>query len=458
MPKMEIPSEFGTKWGYDRSSVACPPRAVTRREFCAPQHNMITQLNGCGTADVASQQKGGVVSVRSYGVLSTFPPTQCGLATFTASLVGALAVPTEINFGSDDFGRNTAMVGATVGVIGVVDSPHPLAPPPVVYQWVRSDRHGAAATAEVLNRFDVAIIQHEYGIYGGPDGADVLEVVRALRVPAIAVLHTVLTTPTVRQRMILEELARHCYALVTMTETGRYRLIEHYAVDQAEIVVIPHGAAEHRFGLHETWRQPDSRTLVVLTWGLLGEGKGIEWGIDAMVHLADLRPTVQYQVVGQTHPKVLARHGESYRAGLVNRARVRGVADSVYFDAHYLTEAELRRLIDQAAVVLLPYDSREQVTSGVLIEAVAAGKPVVSTDFPHARELLSSGAGLLVDRKSPTGIAGALRRVLTEPGLASRMSAEAKRIAPELFWPAVSKKYHALAAATRRAGATLATG
>ncbi|MEU0869536.1 glycosyltransferase [Nocardia brasiliensis] len=454
MPKMEIPSEFGTKWGYDRSSVACPPRAVTRREFCAPQHNMITQLNGCGTADVASQQKGGVVSVRSYGVLSTFPPTQCGLATFTESLVGALAAPTEINAGPDDSGRNTA----TVGVVGVVDSPDLLAPPPVVYQWVRSDRHGAAATAAVLNRFDVAIIQHEYGIYGGPDGADVLEVVRALRVPVIAVLHTVLTDPTFRQRIIVEELARHCSALVTMTETGRHRLIEYYAVGQADIVVIPHGAAEHRFGLHETWRQPVSHTPVVLTWGLLGEGKGIEWGIDAMAHLADLRPTVHYQVVGQTHPKVRARHGESYRAGLVNRTLVRGVADTVHFDARYLTASELRRLIDQAAVVLLPYDSREQVTSGVLIEAVAAGKPVVSTDFPHARELLSSGAGLLVDRKSPRSIAVALRRVLTEHGLAAGMSAEAKRLAPELFWSAVGKKYHALAAATLRVDAKLAAG
>lgn len=133
------------------------------------------------------------------------------------------------------------------------------------------------------------------------------------------------------------------------------------------------------------------------------------------------------------------------------------VANAVHFDAGYLSSDELPRLIEQADVVLLPYDSREHVTSGVPIEAVAAGKPVVSTDFPHARELLSSGAGLLVDRESPTAIASALRQVFTEPGLATRMSAEAKRIAPDPLWPAVSRKYHALAAETRQADAKLAT-
>ncbi|MEV6555690.1 glycosyltransferase [Nocardia sp. NPDC051756] len=396
------------------------------------------------------------MSVRSYGVLSTYPPTQCGLATFTDSLVGALTAPTETAFAAVDFGQGPA-AAHTVGVVAVVDSPEPAPTPLVTHQWERSARRGAATAAAALNRFDVAIIQHEYGIYSGRDGVDILEVVRALRVPAIAVLHTVLVTPTTQQRMILEELARHCAALVTMTQTARQRLIEHYAVDAAKVRVIPHGAAEHRPGPHSTLHQPISRTPVVLTWGLLGEGKGIEWGIDAMAHLADLRPAAHYRVVGQTHPRVLARHGEAYRTGLVDRAARRGVANAVHFDARYLSSDELHRLIEQADVVLLPYDSREQVTSGVLIEAVAAGKPVVSTDFPHARELLSSGAGLLVDRESPTAIASALRQVFTEPGLAARMSAEAKRIAPDLLWPAVSRKYHALAAETRQADAKLAT-
>ncbi|WP_255485841.1 glycosyltransferase [Mycobacteroides sp. LB1] len=343
-----------------------------------------------------------------------------------------------------DFDRAPTERAPSVGVVALVDAVFETLPPGVVHQWVRSARNGAAAAAVVLNRHDVAIIQHEYGIFGGRDGADVLETVRALRVPTISVFHTVLVTPTAHQRTILEKLADATTAIVTMTSTARQRLIDHYAVDPAKIRVIPHGAANIR-SQPEYQHQPITRTPVILTWGLLGDGKGIEWAIDAMALIANLRPAPQYQVVGQTHPRVLERHGESYRNRLIERAHRRGVANTVHFDARYLDHVELRRLIRQADVVLLPYDSREQVTSGVLIEAVAAGKPVVSTAFPHAQELLSTGAGLLVDRQDPAAIASALRRVLTEPQLAARMSAEANRIAPELFWPAVGRKYRELA-------------
>ncbi|MEV6767397.1 glycosyltransferase [Nocardia sp. NPDC051030] len=343
-----------------------------------------------------------------------------------------------------------------MGVVAIVDTPEPTPPPEVTHQWARSARGGAAAAAAALNRYSIAIIQHEYGIFSGRDGMDVLETVRALRVPAIVVLHTVLVTPTSRQRAILEELAHTCVAVVTMTKTARQRLIDHYAVDHTKIRVIPHGAADNRAGQHSDQHQPITRSPVILTWGLLGEGKGIEWGIDAMAQIADLRPAARYRVVGQTHPRVLERFGESYRTGLIDRAERHGVGNAVHFDDRYLSRAELYRLIRQADVVLLPYDSREQVTSGVLIEAVAAGKPVISTAFPHARELLSSGAGLLVERESAAAIASALRRVFTEPGLAAQMGAEANRIAPELLWSSVSRKYHELAAAALHTDSKLA--
>jgi glycosyltransferase involved in cell wall biosynthesis len=185
---------------------------------------------------------------------------------------------------------------------------------------------------------------------------------------------------------------------------------------------------------------------VILTWGLLGEGKGIEWAIEAMPLLGDLNPAPHYRVVGQTHPRVLEQHGEQYRRALTARADRLGVSDSVRFDARYLDRTDLNAVIRQADVVLLPYDSLEQVTSGVLIEAVTAGKPVISTAFPHATELLGSGAGIVVERRDPAGIADALRRVLTEPGLAATMAAEASRIAPDLLWPAVAEQYREVAA------------
>jgi glycosyltransferase involved in cell wall biosynthesis len=333
-----------------------------------------------------------------------------------------------------------------VGVVSIVDAPEIAAHREVIHQWVRGKCGGSAAAAGALNNFDVAIIQHEFGIFGGRDGSDVLEVARALSVPTIVVLHTVLVTPTDRQRAIVEELARHCVTVVTMTHTARQRLIDHYTVDPTTIRVIPHGAVDNRSRRSGDLVRPAGAAPVILTWGLLGEGKGIEWAIEALAQLADVRPAPQYRVVGQTHPRVLEQHGERYREALIARAHQLDVAHAVQFDDRYLDGAELRGLVQQADVVLLPYDSREQVTSGVLIEAITAGKPVVSTGFPHARELLSSGAGLVVERQDPVGIAAALRRILVEPGLAAQMAAEASRIAPDLLWPAVAEQYRVAAA------------
>ncbi len=369
-----------------------------------------------------------------FAVLGTYPPTQCGLASFANSLLEALRSPTD-----------------EVRVVSLVDEPSTALHPDVDHEWVRGAPGAVAAAAAALNAHDIAVVQHEYGIYPGRDGVELLDLLPLLTVPTVTVLHTVLVTPSDSQRMILETLVEHSAAVVTMTHTAKDRLIEHYAVDPARIRVIPHGAVDNRPALREV--HPDDTTPlaagrppVVLTWGLLGEGKGIEWAIDAMAQLTDLDPQPQYHVVGQTHPKVVERFGERYRDSLVERAAARGVADAVHFDARYIAKAELNEIVQRADVVLLPYDSREQVTSGVLIEAVTAGRPVVSTGFPHARELLSSGAGLLVERQDPAGMADALRRVLTEPGLAAAMAAEAHRRAPELLWPAVADGYRRLAA------------
>jgi polysaccharide biosynthesis protein PslF len=365
----------------------------------------------------------------SYGVLSTYPPTQCGLATFSAALVGSLRAPSD-----------------TVGVAAVVDAVEADFPAEVRHQWVRGHDGGVAATATYLNTCDVAIVQHEYGIFGGPDGSDVLDVVRSLTVPVVVVLHTVLAAPTMRQRAILDELVLRCDRVVTMTQTARRRLIDHYRADPGKLQVVPHGAdASHALTSSDRAAAANQRP-VILTWGLLGEGKGIEWGISAMAALRDIDPTPTYHVVGETHPKVAQREGEAYRNGLEARAVRLGVEDLVTFDARYIAPDELRRIVHAADIVLLPYDSRDQVTSGVLVEAVTAGKPVVSTGFPHAVELLSGGAGLIVDRQNPTAIATALRRLLTEPGLASRMASRARRLAPELSWASVAEQYRDLAA------------
>jgi polysaccharide biosynthesis protein PslF len=363
----------------------------------------------------------------SYALLSTYPPTQCGLATFTSALLAHLPEP-----------------GDRVVVVRVLDEPAPRPSPEVVQNLVAGSAASAAAAADALNSFDVVIVQHEYGIYGGPDGQDVVALLEALYVPCIVVLHTVLAHPTPRQRAILDRVIGAASAVVTMTQTARSRLLDIYGTRPERVFVIPHGAADNRVAASSP---PAASRPRILTWGLLGPGKGIEHAIDAMAILADRGLSVRYQVAGQTHPRVLDREGEAYRRALEARARTRRVADRVHFDGRFLPADALARLIHAADVVLLPYDSLEQVTSGVLIEAVTAGKPVVSTGFPHAVELLGGGAGLLVDRQDPAGIALALQRVLIEPGLAKRMSRHSAELAPQLLWSAVASSYRDLAAA-----------
>jgi glycosyltransferase involved in cell wall biosynthesis len=225
-----------------------------------------------------------------------------------------------------------------------------------------------------------------------------------------------------------------------MTATARRRVIALYGADPAAVRTIPHGAVDHRRAAGK--RASGTRPLV-LTWGLLGPGKGIEWAIDALPGLRDLNP--RYLVLGATHPRVLEREGHAYRHGLSRHARALGVSDLLELDDTYLPVADLFDVVASADLVLLPYDSREQVTSGVLIEAVAAGRPVVSTAFPHAVELLTDGAGLVVPQRDPTALGAAVRRVLTEPGLAHRLAACAARQAPTLFWETVAERYWDLA-------------
>jgi glycosyltransferase involved in cell wall biosynthesis len=178
---------------------------------------------------------------------------------------------------------------------------------------------------------------------------------------------------------------------------------------------------------------------------LLGPGKGVERVIASMPSLKDLPGRPRYLVAGQTHPKVLAEAGEAYRDARKEQARRGGVADSVTFDARYWNVSMLPALIQSASVVVLPYDSTDQVTSGVLVDAIACGRPVVATAFPHATELLGTGAGIVVDHDDPDAMAGALRRVLTQPRLAGAMAAEARRLAPEMAWPVVARAYRSLA-------------
>lgn len=360
---------------------------------------------------------------RSFGILSTFPPTECGIATFSAALSTGLIAG-----------------GDSVDVVRI--APAPGLEDPLVLASLSGPPGPWGSGIEVLDRTDVAIIQHEYGIYPGTDGDEVLAVMDALHVPTVVVAHTVLQSPTESQRRVLTEVCSAADAVVVMTASGAQRLVDGFGVDSSKVHLIAHGAATPPAAASAP-RAGARRRL--LTWGLLGPGKGIEWAIEAMAEVATMRPRPEYVIAGATHPKVKAKSGEQYRHMLIRRAWASGVAPLIEFDDTYRDLPALTELIVSADLVVLPYDSKEQVTSGVLVDAVAAGRPVVSTAFPHAVELLGSGAGLVVPQRDPSALASAIRAVLSDPEMAADMAAEARRLAPGLSWGAVAGQYAELA-------------
>ncbi|WAC89238.1 glycosyltransferase [Mycobacterium sp. Aquia_213] len=363
----------------------------------------------------------GVSRSPSFGILSTYPPTRCGLATFTAALAHWLST-----------------YGADVGVVRVSDG-SPCSSARVIGELVNGSPASVAACIELLNQKDVAVIQHQYDIYGGVEGYEVVDVIDGLRVPSIVIAHTILKNPTRQQRSALEAVVARADQVIVMSDAASERLRGEFAVDRRKVVTIPHGATVSTNACVRNGRP------TLLTWGLLGPGKGIERVIDAMGSLTGLPGRPQYVVAGQTHPKVLAAEGDAYRDACIEQARRRGVADSVRFDANYRNLPMLSALIQSAAVVVLPYDSTDQVTSGVLVGAIASGRPIVATAFPHAVELLGSGAGIVVPHDDPDALVSALDRVLTQPRLAGAMAAEGRRLAPEMTWPVIANAYLGLA-------------
>lgn len=356
------------------------------------------------------------------GILSTYPPTVCGLATFSSALADGLSAN-----------------GAGVSVVRIADGSSTV-DRRVSGELTNGSPTSVVETSELLNKNDIAIIQHEYGIYGGVDGDEVVEVIRGLRIPCIVVAHTVLKNPSPHQRSVLEAIATLADQIVVMSEAANERLCFGYDVDPRKVTTIPHGATVPRDVPVTSVGRP-----TLLTWGLLGPGKGVERVIEAMESLRELPGRPRYVVAGQTHPKVLAANGEAYRDARIEQARRSGLGDSVSFDSGYRTVASLNALAQSAAVVVLPYDSTDQITSGVLVDAIASGRPVVATAFPHAVELLASGAGIVVDHGDPAALVSALHRVLTEPHLAEFMAGEARRLAPTMAWPVVAKGYLRLA-------------
>src|SRR5262249_39910514 len=253
--------------------------------------------------------------------------------------------------------------GWRTGVVSCVDEPgETTASAGVVREWVRGSRSSLHRAARVLESFDAVVVQHEFGLFAGRDGEEIVELVTALRSPVvIVVLHTVLETPSESQRRIVEALAAAADRVVVQSEVACRRLLAGHDLDPSRVAVIQHGATAN---IAPSRPREHGRRPVVLTWGLLGPGKGIEYAIEALAELRELDPLPRYVVLGQTHPNIVRRSGEAYRKALQALATACGVEDMVEFDDAYRDTADVLAEIRAADMVLLPYLSRDQVVSG----------------------------------------------------------------------------------------------
>ena len=375
-------------------------------------------------------------SMPTVAVISTFPPTHCGLATFASALANGMSA-----------------VGAReVGIVDVSEGDIHNRPPSVVAHLVRGSSKSRLEAARIINGYDFLSLQHEFGIFGGDDGNEILELLEDVHIPVVVTLHTVPLHPSRGQRRVLEQLAKQAHLLVAMTNVARDRFISLYEVDSSKVVVIPHGAT-----LLPVSSAPPVEPFTFLTWGLLGPGKGVEWMIDAMAMVPELTSRIRYIVAGQTHPKILANDGDGYRDMLKRRSRLLGVEAIIEFDDNYRSLDSLLDLINSVSCVVLPYDSIDQITSGVLVDALSARRPVIATAFPHAEELLGGEAGMVVPHRDPVALASAIRSVVTEENRLESMFNATADIARQHRWTVVASQYLEYGSQLVRSGSAVAS-
>ncbi len=380
-------------------------------------------------------------------LVSTYRPRACGIAVFSGDLRQALL---EVDSSLD------------VDVVSIVRG-GPATHPPEVVATIRQDLPSdyPAAAAELERRgTDVVLIEHEYGIFGGEAGEYVLSLTEKLRVPVVVTLHTVLTEPSPRQAATLTALCRRAALVMVFTETARQMVVAQGVVAADRVRVVPHGAPDilnamagarpGSGGLTSTAPELTGAAAdlglarladrtVLSTFGLIGESKGLELMIRALPPVVAARPGVLFLIAGQTHPEIVKNEGESYRLGLERLVRDLGLTDHVAFVDRFLSVDELAVLLARTDLYVTPYRGFDQIVSGALTFAVAAGCPVVSTPYRYAENLLSSGAGVLVPFGDVDRLSVAVLDLLQGPGKLAAARTEARRVGADLSWSSVGK-------------------
>lgn len=384
-----------------------------------------------------------MLKTKKIAVIGNYYPRQCGIATFTTDLCDALS-------------KHIPDADENLIAVAMDDIPEGYAYPERVKFQIRAHlQPDYVRAAEFINfhKFDVAILQHEFGIYGGKNGAHVMRLIQNLRMPIITVLHTVLNKPSAGQRIIIQELAKHSEFLVVMAHHAKTLLQDVYEIDENKIVFIPHGIPDVPFKRADSLRKKlgieDKKIL--LTFGLLSPGKGLETMLDAMPGIIAEHPEALYLILGKTHPHIIGEAGDSYRQALYQQVRRLKIDKHVLFENSFVDLDTLTQYIRSADIYVTPYVSEDQIVSGTLAYAVGIGAVTVSTPYWYAKELLADGRGRLVPFADSEALTREINHLLSHTDVALVMRKKGYQHGRSMIWSKVAEDYieHAVQAMKR---------
>ena len=367
----------------------------------------------------------------SIVLIGNYLPRRCGIATFTTHLLESIT----LNATNTD-----------CWVVAMNDKPEGYSYPPQVRLCINQyqlNEYSLVADQLNLNHVGVICVQHEFGIFGGERGGFIIELLRDLNMPIVTTLHTLLKNPDDRERNIIVQLADLSDRLVVMNEQSNDFLRDIYKVKAEKIVLIPHGIPDAPLVESSSYKGKFgiSEKQVLLTFGLLSPGKGIETVIKALPEIVNTHPEVIYMIVGATHPHIKAESGEDYRISLHLLAKTLGVEDHVVFHDHFVTDEDLVEFIGAADIYITPYLNEAQIISGTLAYTLGMGNAVISTPFLHARELLANDRGRLFPFHDYTQLASEVVDLLDHPDKLRALQLKAYDYGRQMIWSQVGRRY-----------------
>jgi glycosyltransferase involved in cell wall biosynthesis len=362
--------------------------------------------------------------------LGTYPPRECGIATFTKDLIDSIDLLGE-------FAPARVISVNEIETIYDYDSR--------VKQQIRQDfEEDYIQAAKYINssRINAVNLQHEFGIYGGEWGSYILSFLQNVHKPVVTTLHSVQPDFEPKARNVLKEITAHSKAIVVMARAAK-NILKEYDVPDKKVNVVQHGCPDIPFLTSDNVKPSlglKGRT-VLSTFGLINRGKGIEYAIQALPRLVEKYPNILYLIIGETHPEVRKIEGETYRVNLIKLVDQLGLKNHVRFHNRFLTKRELIRYLHATDIYITPYIGPNQISSGTLVYALGAGRPVVSTPYLHAKEVLSHGRGMFCEFKNPDSIAEQVKKLLENDKLRRDLEKKAYRYSRSFVWPKVAQKY-----------------